>query len=83
MHKSCKNLNSNNVVICAEPYHCSTEKSIFLTNLFHEKGADIVSLIFGEKYYSDFQVYKHFKAVHENTKDIFFYTNKFWKTEQS
>lgn len=63
-----KKLSKNNIVICAEPYHCSTNKSIFFANLFHKKGADIVSLIFGEKYYSDFQVYKHFKTVHQNTR---------------
>ena len=66
--KVIKKLNKNNLVICAEPYHCSTRKSVFFTNLFHKKGADIVSLIFGEKYYSSSQVYKHFKYIHENTK---------------
>ncbi|MDC0944665.1 dihydrodipicolinate synthase family protein [Candidatus Pelagibacter sp.] len=66
--KVIKKLNRNNIVICAEPYHCSTKKSIFLANLFHKKGADIISLIFGEKYYSDHQVYKHFKSIHDNTK---------------
>ena len=37
------------------------------TLIFLKKGADIVSLIFGEKYYSDKQLYSHFKRIHEKT----------------
>lgn len=66
--KQVKKLNKNNIIICAEPYHCSTKQSIKYVNYFKKKGADIVSLIFGEKYYSDNQIFYHFKRIHQNTK---------------
>ena len=62
-----KKLNNKNIIICAEPYHCSTKQTIEYVNLFKKKGADIVSLIFGEKYYSDDQLFSHFKKVHDST----------------
>jgi 4-hydroxy-tetrahydrodipicolinate synthase len=65
--KRVKKLNKENIIICAEPYHCSTEQSIKYVNYFKKNGADIVSLIFGEKYYSDKQLYSHFKNVHDKT----------------
>ena len=46
---------------------CSTEQSIYYVNYFKKKGADIVSLIFGEKYYTDKQIYLHFKKIHDKT----------------
>lgn len=66
--KQIKKLNKENIVICGEPYHCSTEQSIKYVNFFKQKGADIVSLIFGEKYYSEIQLYEHFKKIHDKTK---------------
>ena len=66
--KQVKKLNIENLIICAEPYHCSTVSSIEYVKYFKEKGADIVSLIFGEKYYSDSQIYNHYKKVHDKTK---------------
>lgn len=66
--KQIKKLNKKNIIICAEPYHCSTEQSIEYVNFFKKNGADIVSLIFGEKYYSDQQLYNHFKQIHNNTR---------------
>ena len=65
--KEVKKLNKNNIIICAEPYHCSTNQSIYYVNLFKLKGADIVSLIFGEKYYTDKQIFLHFKTIHDQT----------------
>lgn len=65
--KLVKKLNKENIIICAEPYHCSTEQSIKYVNYFKKNGADIVSLIFGEKYYSDKQLFSHFKKVHDKT----------------
>jgi 4-hydroxy-tetrahydrodipicolinate synthase len=65
--KQVKKLNKENIIICGEPYHCSTEQSIKYVNYFKKKGADIVSLIFGEKYYSDNQLYEHFKKIHNKT----------------
>jgi len=66
--KVVKGFNKKNIIICAEPYHCSTRKSIKLINIFSKSGADIVSVIFGEKYYSNEQVFSHFKLIHDNTK---------------
>jgi len=65
--KQVKKLNKKNLIICAEPYHCSTEQSIRYINYFKRKGADIVSVIFGEKFYSDSQLYNHFKLIHHKT----------------
>ncbi len=66
--KQIKKLNNTNLIICAEPYHCSTQQSIKYVNYFKKHGADIVSLIFGEKYYSDEQLYSHFKKIHNQTE---------------
>ena len=68
--RTVKKLDKKNIIICAEPYHCSTKKSIEFANIFYKNGADIVSLIFGEKYYSNDQVYSHFKQIHDNTKSF-------------
>ena len=65
--KEVKKLDKQNIIICAEPYHCSTDQSISYVNKFKKKGADVVSLIFGEKYYSDDQIYYHFKKIHDHT----------------
>ena len=65
--KQVKKLNKKNLIICAEPYHCSTEQSIKYINFFSKKGADLVSVIFGEKFYSDLQLYNHFKLIHDKT----------------
>ena len=63
-----KDLNQNNIVICAEPYHTSTKKSIEYIKIFSKHGADIVSVLFGEKFYSNDQVYSHFKKISDNSK---------------
>ncbi len=65
--KQVKKLNKKNIIICGEPYHCSTNQSIKYINYFKKKGADIVSVIFGEKYYSEDQIYSHFKKIHDKT----------------
>lgn len=65
--KQVKKLNKENIIICADPYHCSTNQSIKYVNYYKKRGADIVSLIFGEKFYSEFQIYNHFKEVHNKT----------------
>ena len=66
--KCVKKINKENIVICAEPYHTSTKKSIRLINLFSKNGADIVSLIFGEKFYSENQILSHFKKINRFSK---------------
>ena len=66
--KCAKKIDKENIVICAEPYHTSTKKSIKLVNLFSKNGADIVSLIFGEKFYTDDQIFSHFKKINDLSK---------------
>ncbi len=68
--KEVKRLSNQNIIICAEPYHCSTQKTVKYVNYFKKNGADIVSLIFGEKYYSDDQLYNHFKEVNDKTNSL-------------
>ena len=63
-----KKLSNQNIIICAEPYHCSTNQSIDYAKYFKKCGADIVSLIFGEKFYNERQILNHFKTVHNKTK---------------
>lgn len=63
-----KKLDRKNIIICAEPYHCSTKQSIYYVKYFEKCGADIVSLVFGEKFYNEKQVLDHFKTVHDKTK---------------
>jgi len=65
--KQVKKLNKDNIIICGEPYHCSTDESINYVKYFKKNGADIVSVIFGEKYYSEVQLYSHFKEIHDKT----------------
>ena len=64
-----KKLNSECIVIVADPIHCSTKVTCEFANHAKEVGADLISLIFREKHYSDEQVYKHFSTV-ANTVDI-------------
>ena len=66
--KVVKRINKKNLIICAEPYHCSTYKSIEYINFFKKNGADMVSLIFGEKFYSEKQVLDHFKIINNKVK---------------
>ena len=61
-----KNLNKKNLIICAEPYHCSTEQSIKYINFFSKKGADLVS-VFWRKILFRFTLYNHFKLIHDKT----------------
>ncbi len=56
-----KDLNSSNIVIVADPLHCSTEISIDFCKHAKEINADIISLIFREKFYSEEQVFTHYE----------------------
>ena len=58
-----KDLNSSNIVIVADPLHCSTEISIDFCKHAKEINADIISLIFREKFYSEEQVFTHYESV--------------------
>lgn len=61
--KTAKALNPDCVVIVADPIHCSTKISCEFAQHAKEIGADIISLIFREKHYSDNQVLEHFNIV--------------------
>ncbi len=61
--KKVKSLDKNHVVIVADPLHCSTKVSIEFARHAESIGADIISLICREKFYSEEQIHKHFKMV--------------------
>lgn len=58
-----KSLDSANIVIVADPIHCSTKMSIEFAQHAEQIGADIISLIFREKFYFEDQVFKHYEMV--------------------
>ena len=63
-----KKLNRSNIVIVADPLHCSTSVSIDFCKHAETINADIISLIFREKFYSEEQVFNHYKKCAENSK---------------
>ena len=65
--KSVKSIDSNNIIIVADPIHCSTETTLNFTNHAKECGADAISLIVREKFFSDEQVINHFSFIAEKT----------------
>jgi len=65
--KTVKGIDSNCIVIVADPLNCSTNVSIEFTRHAEIIGADLISLVFREKVYSDDQVYKHYKKIAEST----------------
>lgn len=54
-------------IIAAEGVENSTNETIRLCKKYEKAGADMVSVIFGEKYYSDNQIFEHFKRVNKNS----------------
>ncbi len=66
--KCVKRLDKNNVVIVADPIHCSTQESIKFALSALEVGGDAISLIMREKYFSDDQVLEHFSLIGEKSK---------------
>ena len=65
--KKVKSLNSSNIVIVADPIHCSTKISIEFCTHAEDIGADLISLIFREKFYSENQIYQHFLQCDNST----------------
>ena len=65
--KTIKNLNSNNFIIVADPLHCPSTVSLEFTQEAEDYGADMISLIFREKFYSNDQVLAHFKYITDNS----------------
>jgi 4-hydroxy-tetrahydrodipicolinate synthase len=58
-----KKLDSQNIVIVGDPIHCSTRETIEFTQHAKDTGADLVSLIVREKYFTDDQILDHFAQV--------------------
>ena len=58
--KFVKKIDTSNIVIVADPLHCSTDVSIDFCNHAEQIGADLISLIFREKFYSEEQVFQHY-----------------------
>ena len=65
--QSVKKIDKQNIAIVADPLHCSTEISIDFCNHAKSIGADMISLIFREKFYSENQVFFHYKKCSEAT----------------
>ena len=61
-------MNKNNLIIVADPLHCPTDVSLEFANEA-KSGADLISLIFREKFYNNDQVVEHFKYI-VNRSDI-------------
>lgn len=61
--KTVKRLDVNNIVIVGDPIHCSTKETIEFTRHAKDTGADLVSLIVREKYFSDEQIIEHYAKV--------------------
>lgn len=62
-----KSLNPNNLMIVADPLHCSTKVSLEFAKHAEEIGADVISLICREKFYSEDQIFAHFNYVAQNS----------------
>lgn len=61
-----KALDPENIVIVADPIHCSTRVSIEFARHAREIGADLISLIVRERFYSEEQIEKHFQMVSDS-----------------
>lgn len=62
-----KGLDPKNIVIVGDPIHCSTAETIEFTEHARDSGADLISLIVREKYFSDEQILDHFACVGRTT----------------
>ena len=61
-----KELNSSNIVIVADPPHCSTKVSIEFSQHAEKIGADMISLIVRERFYFEEQIYRHFQMINDS-----------------
>lgn len=61
--KTVKRLDSRNLIVVADPIHCSTKESIEFAQHAKDFGADLISLIVREKYFTDDQVLDHFAEI--------------------
>ena len=58
-----KMLDTHNIVIVGDPIHCSTKETISFSQHAKDAGADLVSLLVREKYFSDEQILDHYAEV--------------------
>jgi 4-hydroxy-tetrahydrodipicolinate synthase len=63
-----KELDRHNVVIVGDPIHCSTKETIAFAQHAKDAGADLVSLLVREKYFSDDQIIDHYADVGRATR---------------
>lgn len=63
--KTVKAINPDNIVIVADPPHCSTRISIEFAKHAENVGADLISLIVRERFYSNKQIFTHFKMIND------------------
>ncbi len=72
LNKACieyvKKLDNKNIVIVGDPIHCSTKESIEFTHHARDHGADLISLIVREKFFSDEQILEHYAEIARTTK---------------
>ncbi len=65
--KFVKGLDNQNKIIVADPLHCPTEVSLQFALDAQKSGADLISLIFREKFYNNQQVIEHFKFIQDRS----------------
>lgn len=65
--KTVKRMDINNLVVVGDPIHCSTKESIEFAQHAKDTGADLISLIVREKYFTDDQILDHFSLVGSST----------------
>ncbi len=61
--RTLKELDRENLVIVGDPIHCSTAESTEFARQAKDAGADLISIIMREKYFSDEQVLEHFDTI--------------------
>ena len=65
--KIVKELDPSNIIIVGDPIHCSTETSLKFAVHAKKCGADMISLIVREKYFTEDQILDHFQYVGEKS----------------
>lgn len=61
--KTVKRLNKNNIIIVGDPIHGSTKNSTEFAVHAKDIGADLISLVFREKYFEDEQILEHYSQI--------------------
>lgn len=66
--RTLKRIDNDNIVIVADPIHGSTRESLRFAEHAKSEGADLISLIMREKYFTDEQVLEHFSFIGERSQ---------------